>query len=92
MKTGGIFKGVLNPFKQAKRVPNLNLQNTKREIGTFGKRFAVKIGEFERSIINTSLTKDEIKSAFKMMDENNGKSFHQKFQLIIDHLPLELNY
>ena len=41
-------------------------------MGTFRKRFAVKIGEFERSIINTSLTKDEIKAAFKMMDENNG--------------------
>lgn len=48
------------------------LKYSNREMGTFGKRFAVKIGEFERSIINTSLTKDEIKAAFKMMDENNG--------------------
>ena len=50
-------------------------------MGTFGKRFAVKIGEFERSIINTSLTKDEIKAAFKMMDENNGESL-KKYYLI----------
>ena len=39
---------------------------------SFGKRFAVRIGDFERSIIDTSLTKTELKTAFKMMDENNG--------------------
>ena len=41
---------------------------------SFGKRFAVRIGDFERSIIDTSLTKSELKTAFKMMDENNGKT------------------
>ena len=40
---------------------------------SFGKRFAVRIGDFERSIIDTSLTKSELRTAFKMMDENNGK-------------------
>ena len=39
----------------------------------FGKRFAVKLGDFERSLIDTSLTYDELKSAFHMMDKNNGK-------------------
>lgn len=38
----------------------------------FGKRFAVKLGDFERSLIDTSLTYDELKSAFHMMDKNNG--------------------
>jgi len=37
----------------------------------FGKRFAVKLGDFERSLIDTSLTYDELKSAFHMMDKNN---------------------
>ena len=38
----------------------------------FGKRFAVKLGDFERSLIDTSLTYDELKTAFHMMDKNNG--------------------
>ena len=28
--------------------------------------------DFDRSIISASLTKEELKNAFKMMDENNG--------------------
>ncbi|CAG5083095.1 Oidioi.mRNA.OKI2018_I69.PAR.g10277.t1.cds [Oikopleura dioica] len=37
----------------------------------FGKRFAVRMDDFDRSIISASLTKEELKNAFKMMDENN---------------------
>merc|ERR1712037_23 len=37
----------------------------------FGKRFAVRMDDFDRSIISASLTKDELKNAFKMLDENN---------------------
>ena len=29
--------------------------------------------DFDRSIISASLTKEELKNAFKMMDENNGQ-------------------
>ena len=39
----------------------------------FGKRYAVKLGDFERSLISSSLTRDELKRAFDMMDKNNGK-------------------
>jgi len=38
----------------------------------FGKRYAIRIDDFERSIISHSLTKEELKKAFNMMDRNNG--------------------
>ena len=51
----------------------------------FGKRFAVKLGDFERSLIDTSLTYDELKTAFHMMDKNNGKSTdHDTYVYIIN--------
>ena len=39
----------------------------------FGKRYAVKLGDFERSLISSSLTREELRRAFNMMDKNNGK-------------------
>ena len=41
----------------------------------FGRRFAVKLGDFERSVIDTSLNYDELKQAFHMMDTNGGKLY-----------------
>ena len=41
----------------------------------FGRRFAVKLGDFERSVIDTSLNHDELKQAFHMMDTNGGKLY-----------------
>merc|ERR1711970_412434 len=37
----------------------------------FGKRYAIRIDDFERSIISHSLTKEELRKAFDMMDRNN---------------------
>ena len=53
--------------------PASTVKFTKRT--SFRKKFAMRIGDFERSVIETSLNKSELKTAFKMMDENNGKNF-----------------
>ena len=41
--------------------------------------------DFDRSIISASLTKDELKNAFKMMDENNGQFFFLSTRKIISY-------
>ena len=52
----------------------------------FGRRFAVKLGELERSIIDTSLTQEEVKKAFHLMDENNGKLSYDSLDKISDKI------
>ena len=48
------------------------LHSCKTAYRQFGKRFALNMDDLERSIINNCLTRQDIRAAFKMMDENSG--------------------